>query len=224
MLVGLPFGIIGMAIEQVFYQQASRRNAEGQSLGEFTYAIFQFNLRYTLIPFIALGVIGPDVFQIFLGNVWREAGVYAALIAPFLFMKLAVMPIASVYNVFERQGVGVIFIASLATLQVTGLLIAGIFGTARMSLALYSLGGVLVLLFLAIWIFKTVGIGLLRVAKTSIWRSLLGLLVIVPSLAAQRMMHLGGQWVIVVMLLSLALYYAVTLHYDKKARFDFLAH
>lgn len=218
LLVGIPFSVLGLALEQVFYQQASSMRVAGESVGEFTKNVFLFVLRYSLLPFLALGVIGPDFFQLFLGSVWREAGVYAALISPFLLMKLLVIPIATLYNVYERQGVGIVFTGSLFIVQISALTLAGMYGTPRLSLATYAIGGSLVMLVMALWVFRLVRVRLFSVGKKSVVILFQSLLMTIPALLAQRVFDLNRIWAIIIMVGMIGLYYLITLRRDEPSK------
>jgi O-antigen/teichoic acid export membrane protein len=56
----------------------------------------------TVVPLIAFVVVAPAVFAVVFGARWREAGVYAAVIAPALASQLISMPSTHVLNAAER--------------------------------------------------------------------------------------------------------------------------
>jgi len=218
MLVGIPFQIFGMALEQVYYQQASKLHAQGKDIKRLTKNVYTGILKYTFAPFLLLVVTGPELFQIILGGPWREAGVYAALIAPFILSKLLFIPIGNVYNVYERQGMGFIFTLLLLLIQSVTLIIGSKLGSARFALAGYSAGGVLVMVGLGIWSLKTAKVRL-SFALIVFFKTLaLACVTILPSFLLKNIYHAPTLWVILAGIAGVGVYYFVALYRDADVR------
>lgn len=48
-------------------------------------------------------LIGPDIFALFFGEQWQQAGEFARWMAPWLFLNLVYSPISTLFAVMERQ-------------------------------------------------------------------------------------------------------------------------
>jgi len=217
-LVRIPFLVLGLALEQVFFQQASARHANGQSIRELTERLYRSVIRYMFLPFALLCLLGPDLFQFFLGAPWREAGVFVSLLAPFILLRLVVVPLGTLYNVLERQGVGLTFTLTLFVVQIAALIAGGKIGNSRTALLVYSLGGIVVLALLGAWSLRAAEVPLLR----SIWLLLKSAVVsglfLLPALVMQLMLKLSFGWVALAAAVTVAVYYTLHIASDPDAR------
>jgi O-antigen/teichoic acid export membrane protein len=100
-----PTLIIGQAIDQVFSGESSAaiRDPQGTLQRLMRTAVRRLVL-IGLVPAIILGLFGPWLFELIFGPSWREAGVYAQLLALPYLLQFAVNPISGVLLYLERQG------------------------------------------------------------------------------------------------------------------------
>ena len=56
-----------------------------------------------LLPTILLAVWAPNIFEIFLGPNWRDAGEIARVLAPMLLLRFICNPVSSIYYVVGAQ-------------------------------------------------------------------------------------------------------------------------
>ncbi|MFH0883838.1 MAG: oligosaccharide flippase family protein [bacterium] len=216
MLVGVPFAVLGMALEQVFYQQTSSLHANGQSIKELTERLYRSVIRYTFLPFALLCLLGPELFQFFLGSPWREAGVFAALLAPFIFFKLVVIPLGTLYNVLERQGVGLTFNLALFLVQIGALVAGGVMGNSRTALMIYTFGSIVVLTLLGAWSLRAANVPLLRSFWLLLKTSIVSGLFLVPAGMAKVVLNLSFGWVLLVATISVVVYFALHITHDPE--------
>lgn len=102
-MVTLPMRLIGNSIRQVFYQKASEVHNGGQNLWPI---IKKMIIRLTLIGLPGLVVIlffGPQIFSIVFGSKWEEAGFYAQILMPWLFVNFVASPLGSVSQILNKQ-------------------------------------------------------------------------------------------------------------------------
>jgi O-antigen/teichoic acid export membrane protein len=175
-LVTIPFSVIGMALDQVFYQQAAKLRHDPKQLSNLVNDVFHYAILLLTPIFMSFIVLGPDMLQLFLGQPWREAGVMSSLLAPFFLAKTLIYPLANLSSALERQSVGFRFTGSLLLVQGTGLLTGCFLGSARLALLIYSMMGVVVLLFYGRWIVRTAEV---KPSKVFRWASLSILLALV---------------------------------------------
>lgn len=154
-LLAAPASLIGAALGQVFFQQASSKFARGESIRKLTINSMK-GLALVAIPGFALvAVWGGDIFAFLLGKDWYTAGLYASAIAPWLCMNLIISPISSVPLITGHQKT-----AFLLSLTGNSIILGSIYyGGAVWEEALGSfrlLGGVMILYyaFLVWWFIK----------------------------------------------------------------------
>ena len=75
-------------------------------------------------------VVGPAAFVVVFGEEWREAGVYAQILAPWMFLTFVGSPLSSLFDVLERQATEFGLNALLFVLRVAALAIGGMQGGA----------------------------------------------------------------------------------------------
>lgn len=102
MILRRPVGVMSQAISKVFLQ----KSAEIENKGEDLYV----NLKKTtlglivigIIPFAVFTVAGEWIFGFVFGEEWAEAGLYAQVLAPWLFLALINKPANQVYIVKQK--------------------------------------------------------------------------------------------------------------------------
>lgn len=98
-----PIGLIGGAMTQVFYQQASSLYNQGKDLRQ---AILRLIIKLGLIsalPSTILFFSAPDIFALFFGEKWRVAGEYAKILVPYIFFHFIVSPLTYVPFIVNEQ-------------------------------------------------------------------------------------------------------------------------
>ncbi|MDB5053872.1 MAG: polysaccharide biosynthesis protein [Bacilli bacterium] len=98
-----PLGLIGSAVSQVFFQQASETY---QNQGDLQALVKKTMLRLGIIAipiFILFVLCSPLLFSFVFGEKWREAGVYAQLLSPWLFVNFIVSPTTHVPIILQKQ-------------------------------------------------------------------------------------------------------------------------
>lgn len=99
-----PVSLLGTSIAQVFYQRSSQAYGQGKAL----YPLVQktiTRLFFLGFPvFLFLFLIAPSLFSLVFGTVWREAGVYAKLLSPWLFVNFVYSPVSQVPLILNKQG------------------------------------------------------------------------------------------------------------------------
>lgn len=103
-MIHLPMDLIGQSVAQVYYAEISKY---GKNNPQKIYNLSVFiTKKLFLIGLIPLGVIillGPWLFQIIFGTKWYDAGIYARFLVVYVMVAFISAPLASVFNVFEKQ-------------------------------------------------------------------------------------------------------------------------
>lgn len=89
-----PLGILAASLGQVYFQQFSLEVANKRSIK----SLFEktvLRVAFIILPFFILILIwGPEIFSIVFGEKWRQAGIYAQYLTPWLFMSSITSPVS----------------------------------------------------------------------------------------------------------------------------------
>lgn len=218
-LLYLPSSLLGRSVGQVFLQQSAALKATGKSLAPLVEAVFRRMITFGALAFAMVAVIGPDLFGVFLGARWAEAGVYARILAPWPFVILMSTSIRTLFGTLEKQGVGLISFAVLFVLRVGILVLGGlVLRDVRLTLGLFALSSVVVLIWRCGYLMRAVGVA---------WSGPLGHMVrclayAAPSVGAVAAMKwwfgLAGPYVVVGAVVFSLSYAALVLRHDSELR------
>ena len=139
----VPSALIAQSLGQVFY----RRAAELQTSGGLGDALCNFvkQLIFLACPIYgAMIVVSPNVFALFFGQEWREAGVYLSILGCLRIAVFVLSPINGLFNILGKHVASVLFNALFMVVSVIGILLGSLVGP-RFAIALYSFGGLLIL-------------------------------------------------------------------------------
>jgi O-antigen/teichoic acid export membrane protein len=101
----LPARLIITPLSHVFFSNASKMYRQKQDLYPYVMITIK-RIALSSLPFIViLFFIGPILFSIVFGEKWKEAGVYASILSPWILMDIIRAPIVQISNLFNKQGV-----------------------------------------------------------------------------------------------------------------------
>lgn len=217
MLVQMPSTLISKAVGEVFFQRASELNTSGVDLGRKTSLVFVKLLLVGMLPAVIAIIVGTEIFGFVLGAKWFEAGLYVAILTPWLLLQFASFPIHKLFFVKERQGyelmINIIrFILRAGILIAGGLLIRDVVWT----LIFYSACSFLITLWQTIYIFRITRVSLRAVLRESI----MAVVYAVPSAAilalAKWYFKLPSVYIIMILPVCVVQYMIVVLRHDKE--------
>jgi O-antigen/teichoic acid export membrane protein len=220
-LILLPLTLIGNSIAQVFYQRSAELRANPVNLSKSVELVFHRLTAIGLFPALILGVAGPQLFGIVFGANWVEAGRYAQILSPWMFVLFISTPLGNLFATLERQELSLIVNSTILITRFVALAIGGLTHNIFLALIIWSVTGVLVYGGLALWLLK-----LTKVPWTSAFRSILqfGLYACLPILllfAVIKMFTPNALWLIILTALAAATYYIIVLAKDHSLR-DYL--
>lgn len=103
-VLGAPALLVGQAVSQVFsVEAAGLSNSDPSSLRTLFLRSIKRLLLLGIIPFLLFVFFGPGLFQFVFGKAWREAGVYAQLLALMHYVAFVGWPMTPTLNVLEEQ-------------------------------------------------------------------------------------------------------------------------
>lgn len=219
----LPSSLIGSAISQVFFQRAAEAKFEG-TLSKIVEDTF---LRLSLIgvfPILLLASIGKDLFTVVFSPTWAEAGVYAQILALWIFFVFITSPICALFSVLERQGTFLIFNGCLFVARAAALAVGGLSGDPRVALSLFSAVGVTSWAALCIWLLWEAGVPLQNIYRR-LGRYIIYAMPVLCLGAAQSAIGaigIGETQVVALGALSAVIYYALALRDEKELQLPIL--
>ncbi|MCC7565365.1 MAG: oligosaccharide flippase family protein [Methanomicrobiaceae archaeon] len=221
MAVRLPMTMVGTAIAQVFFQQAS---LEKNKTGDIQNAVREIHTRLISIgifPFVIFIILAEDLFTFAFGAEWLTAGTFARILAPWFFAVFIISPINSLFGVLEKQRA--YFMFEIATLCAWAIIfsIGGMLGDPIITLTLFSLGGVLLWGSKSVFLTRASGAGC-RDSMQSLAKSLLISIVISIPLMLGVFADISFILLLVLAGISAVAFYLLIIFTDTLVRREFL--
>lgn len=126
-IIRIPVILIGNSIGQVFYSEMAH-------IGKGKPAEIKSKALKILLPLSSLGLLlpaviilfGPALFSFVFGSEWYEAGIYAQILSPLVYVSLVVMPLGRLLEIFEKQNIGMVLHIIRVVILVLGFVLAQI--------------------------------------------------------------------------------------------------
>lgn len=155
MVLTIPANLIGTSFASVFYPRVTEVIARGEAAHALILGTMRTMAGLGAVPYAAVLLLGPVIFPWVLGVQWRQAGEFAQVLAPWLFLQYLNRPaVAAVPALKLQKGLLVYELFSTATKMVA--LWAGLclFGSDLVAVALFSLAGSVAYIWLINWILR----------------------------------------------------------------------
>ena len=212
----MPMNFIGNAIRQVFYQRAADSKVNG-TLGELVEIIFSRLITLGLFPILTVTVIGRDLFVLIFGEPWAEAGVYVQILGIWSFFWFISSPMATLFNVMEKQKFGLVINSLIFGTRLLSLVIGGFSESPRLALILYSVTGTMIYGYLSFSILTTSG------GRTSRMIPILirNIACFIPAglvLIGLKVMHLAPISIVLAATAFVVIYYVYVISRDPELR------
>ncbi len=125
--LAVPMQLIGGSVGQVYFVRAAEARRR-DALGGLTQAVFTRLSALGLFPMAALALAAPAAFSVVFGAEWREAGVYAQLLAPWLYFVFVSAPLSNLFDVLEQQPWELAFNVVMMAARAAALWVGGALG------------------------------------------------------------------------------------------------
>jgi lipopolysaccharide exporter len=214
-LAAMPIEFVGGAVSQVFLQRTTAKRAEGEPLGPFVEEVQARLVAAATLPVLVTAVIGPEIMTVICGPQWTEAGLYARILVPWLFMVAITSPLQALITAMERLGTGLIFNSILTVARLGALVVGGWWlRDAQWTVILYTAVGTIGFGWLMIFLLRTAG-ARVRPLIMTILRHLLYSVPAVVTGIITKCLGLGPWWVVGAVAVASIPYGWLVIRYDK---------
>ncbi len=101
-ILQIPIGLIGSAMGNVFIREASESWQKAKNCWPIYHRTMKWLLLLGIIPFTVLFIGASDLLALFLGEKWRDAGIYIAYLCPMFYMSFVSSPLSSMFTITEK--------------------------------------------------------------------------------------------------------------------------
>jgi O-antigen/teichoic acid export membrane protein len=98
-----PLNMIGSSFSIVFYKEVSEKIGKGQKVLKLVRSTVSTLSMISLPVFVVILVWGPSLFAWVFGEEWRDAGLYARILSPWLFLNFIASPISHLPVILNKQ-------------------------------------------------------------------------------------------------------------------------
>ncbi|MCZ2415212.1 MAG: oligosaccharide flippase family protein [Burkholderiales bacterium] len=157
-VLGLPTSVIGGSVTAVFYPRINEAIRRGENARALIVKATMGMAATGALPFVVILVAGPILFAFVFGKEWYTAGVYAQLLALWLFFQYINRPAVSAIPVLRLQGRFLIYELFSTGTKLLALWLGFVhFKSEFAAIALFSLFGVLAYAWLILWVIHRSG-------------------------------------------------------------------
>lgn len=151
----LPSQLIGKAVGDVFYPRITEAHNNRENL---TSLITKATLMLGLIGLVPFGLVvafGPSLFAFIFGQEWETAGEFARWLALWLFLMFVNRPSVVSIPVLRMQGKFLVFEIISIVIKTVALILGFYFmKDPVVTIALFSISGVILYVILIIWVYN----------------------------------------------------------------------
>jgi O-antigen/teichoic acid export membrane protein len=156
MVIYRPVNLVANAFYQVLFQRFSERQRTGDPILSEIRLFLTRTIQWLIVPFVVFGIFAPSIFGFVFGEDWIEAGRYAQLMLPWIFMVSLAMPLSFIPDLYKKQQTA-LFIDSLRLGGRLAAMVAGVvMEDVYLGLALYSGVSALMILYSLMWYIRLV--------------------------------------------------------------------
>lgn len=105
-MINMPMNLLGQSVAQVYYGEISKFGKENPNkIYGLSISLIKRLFWIALAPMALIVIFGPWIFKVVFGPEWLEAGVFARALTLIILTRFISSPVASVFNVLEKQGI-----------------------------------------------------------------------------------------------------------------------
>lgn len=155
--VRAPMNLISGSVSGIFYAEAAEAKNQNRSLFPIAKKTISISTLFS-VPFTIVVILaGPTLFSWYLGEEWRESGVYAQYMAFVLLCNFLISPVSGITIIFNQQKKAYLFAVIGYVVSLSGLAGVAFLGWEfKYALLIYALVFGLYYLSLLVWYIKMI--------------------------------------------------------------------
>lgn len=178
-IMTLPMSLIGSAIGQVFFSNASEAHRAGK-LGPLVAQLHAKLAHISLPPTILLMLMGPALFAFIFGEQWRQAGEFVKWMAPWFYFQFISSPISTVFAVTESLKQGVAFQIFLLIFRAAAIGFGSMVGDLHFAVVIFSIVSAMGYFCLILWLAHLSNFSFIMICRTNVSALFFALIVALP--------------------------------------------
>ncbi|WNM40056.1 oligosaccharide flippase family protein [Micromonospora halotolerans] len=159
-ILTLPTALVGQAVSAVLYPKLAQLDRDG---GDLRTAVERVSAGLVMLAVPCFGLVavaGPELFAMAFGDRWRPAGLFAAVLAPWLAASFVSSPLSTLMTV-KHQLRRLLVLSGVETVLRVGGLAAGVAGGGPLvGVASYAIVGTAISLWYVRWSMQLAGVPL----------------------------------------------------------------
>lgn len=155
-VLSMPMLVLGKSVANVFLSgaaQAWRDGRFGTRVAEVHGRLAQIGMP----PALTLALAGPQLFAWIFGEEWREAGVIAQWLSPWLYLVFVTSPLSAAFDVLGRQVAGLNFQLLLLGMRASAIAYGAWQKDATLAIVLFALASAVCWSVQLLWILRESG-------------------------------------------------------------------
>lgn len=177
-LLYVPIALVGSAMGQVHFKQATDIYNNGDDVGEFTFKVVKGILFVAFIPLLICAIFGEVIFRVFLGTDWGLAGNIAQIRSFELLFVSMMTSVSYILVILKRQNVALIYtILTLVFTNATVFAGGKFLGNEIVTVWVLSIGSALLNFFFLFYAFYHTKYGPQKYTKLTILASIVFIII-----------------------------------------------
>jgi len=206
-VLALPMALIGSSVGQVFFQRAARAKYEG-NLGILVEKMTFLLTIISIYPILLLFLFGKELFGIIFGIQWGESGLYAEILAPWIFIVFITSPISTLFSILEKQSNSLLINVILVISRAGSLILGGILGNVFVGLILFSLVGCSMNIIALFWLMNKSGASIKHLFL-SVIRSVTYCIPLFLFSGLIKLLTIGPAYILAACIITMGIYYLI---------------
>lgn len=182
--LSLPLSLIGRSIGQVFHSKAAEAYHQG-TLDQLTLNTFRRLLQIGLGPLIFIGVLAPDIFTFVFGTDWKQAGIYAQWMVPWLTIQFVVSPLSVVSGVTGHQFGELVSQLCFVIIRIGALLVGALYTETNKAIEWFAISGLIVYSGFFLWTVNLLKLRANTIARATISAAPIAIIFTISAVATK---------------------------------------
>ncbi|MFZ2268821.1 MAG: oligosaccharide flippase family protein [Azonexus sp.] len=152
-VLGIPASLIGSSVMSVFYPKVTESINNKEDARSLIVRATIGMAATGAFPFVVILFAGPFLFALIFGAEWRNAGIYAQILSPWLFLQFINKPAVSAIPSLGLQGGLLVYELFSTGTKIFALWVGfSVFKSDTAAIGIFSLVGIIAYLWLILWV------------------------------------------------------------------------